>query len=100
MKRHGPRHPCAPARGVCARVHPFSFAGEDKLFAAGETVGYVPLTGLRLGASICYFLRFPALYSAMAQAFEATVCIANWLEARIYHWHVPLAARAIENQMI
>jgi omega-amidase len=91
--------PDGAARVVYAKLHPFSFAGEDEIFAAGDAIGYAPLTGLRLGASICYDLRFPALYSAMAAACEAAVCIANWPEGRIHHWHALLVARAIENQM-
>lgn len=87
------------ARVVYAKMHPFSFAGEDAVFEAGATLGYATVGGSKLGVSICYDLRFPALYAAMATECEAVVCIANWPEGRIQHWHTLLVARAIENQM-
>jgi predicted amidohydrolase len=80
-------------------MHPFSFAGEDKVLEAGETLGYVDMPGMRLGSSICYDLRFPELYAAMAPYCHAAICIANWPASRVAHWRALLVARAIENQM-
>jgi predicted amidohydrolase len=54
-----------------------------------------------LGLTICYDLRFPELYRAIA-ARGARVCAipsAFTLETGKDHWHVLLRARAIENQM-
>jgi predicted amidohydrolase len=53
----------------------------------------------RLGVSICYDLRFPALYRALAEAGATmlTVPSAFTRQTGEAHWHVLLRARAIEN---
>jgi predicted amidohydrolase len=53
-----------------------------------------------LGLSICYDLRFPELYRAMAAqgARIITVPSAFTYETGKDHWHVLLRARAVENQ--
>ncbi len=86
------------ARALYEKIHPFSFAGEDAVFGAGERLGLTQAGGARIGAAICYDLRFPELYSAMAPASEVIVTIANWPEKRVAHWRALLRARAIENQ--
>jgi deaminated glutathione amidase len=53
----------------------------------------------RLGMSVCYDLRFPHLYRALAQAgadFLAVPSVFTVPTGRA-HWHVLLRARAIEN---
>lgn len=52
-----------------------------------------------LGLSICYDLRFPRLYRALAKAgaFALTVPSAFTETTGKAHWHVLLRARAIEN---
>lgn len=82
-----------------AKTHAFSFAGEDRVLQAGSTLGLTGVAGLRLGCSICYDLRFPELFSVMAQRCNAVVNIANWPIHRIAHWRALLVARAIENQL-
>lgn len=86
------------ARAIYEKVHPFSFAGEDKIFAPGERVGGFRIEEFGFGAAVCYDLRFPELYAAMASSCEALITIANWPKARIKHWRLLLQARAIENQ--
>jgi omega-amidase len=83
---------------VYAKIHPFSFAGEDLALQAGARLGAVTLGELELGCSICYDLRFPEMYSAMARSCNAVVNIANWPIKRVGHWRALLVARAIENQ--
>jgi len=54
-----------------------------------------------LGLTICYDLRFPELYRAIA-ARGARICAvpaAFTMETGKDHWHVLLRARAIENQL-
>jgi deaminated glutathione amidase len=66
---------------------------------ADVVVAETPWGGL--GLTICYDLRFPELYRAIA-ARGARVCAvpaAFTLETGKDHWHVLLRARAIENQM-
>lgn len=82
-----------------SKIHPFSFAGEDKVMQAGNKLGLTCVADLRLGCSICYDLRFPELFSAMAPFCDAVVNIANWPARRVAHWRALLIARAIENQL-
>ena len=52
----------------------------------------------RLGMTICYDLRFPALYRALAQAGAQMLAIpaAFTVPTGKAHWHVLMRARAIE----
>jgi predicted amidohydrolase len=54
-----------------------------------------------LGLSICYDLRFPELYRALAGRGARIVAVpsAFTVETGKDHWHVLLRARAIENQV-
>lgn len=82
-----------------AKFHPFTFSGEDEVIAPGEDLGFIKISGLTLGASICYDLRFPLLFAIMAPQISGAICIANWPAKRVAHWRALLVARAIENQM-
>ncbi len=82
-----------------SKIHPFSFAGEEKVLEAGDALGLVQTSGLMLGCSICYDLRFPELFSLMSRQCNAVVNIANWPARRVDHWRALLIARAIENQL-
>jgi omega-amidase len=90
--------PLKKARVVYEKTHPFSYAGEDKFYAAGKVLGFIHFSALRFGAAICYDLRFPEIFSTMAREVDAFVIIANWPKKRIDHWFGLLKARAIENQ--
>jgi predicted amidohydrolase len=52
-----------------------------------------------LGLSICYDLRFPALYAALSAAGATVLSIpaAFTVPTGRAHWHVLMRARAIEN---
>jgi predicted amidohydrolase len=54
---------------------------------------------LRLGLTVCYDVRFPGLYRALAMAGAEVLCVpANFTERTGRdHWEVLLRARAIEN---
>ncbi|MEI6135663.1 MAG: nitrilase-related carbon-nitrogen hydrolase [Desulfomonile sp.] len=81
------------------KIHSFSYAQENKYFRAGETPVFFGLNGLCIGLTICYDLRFPALYQALARNCDVIINIANWPERRLEHWDTLLRARAIENQV-
>jgi len=53
----------------------------------------------RLGVTICYDLRFPALYRALAEAGATMLAIpsAFTVQTGEAHWHTLMRARAIEN---
>jgi len=81
------------------KIHPFSFANEDKYFGKGKNPVVTKVKGIKTGLSICYDLRFPELYRFYAkEKVHLIVDIANWPNTRIEHWRTLLKARAIENQ--
>jgi len=86
------------AEAVYAKIHPFSFSGEDKVVEMGSAPCVLEAGGLHLGCSVCYDLRFPELFSPMAPGCDAMINIANWPAPRAAHWRALLVARAIENQ--
>ena len=72
---------------------------ESRTVAGGAAAVTADLPWGRIGLSICYDLRFPQLYRALAQhgAFALTVPSAFTETTGKAHWHVLLRARAIEN---
>jgi len=94
----GLARPDGGVEALYEKIHPFSLAGEDAVFGAGDTLGFAEVRGMRLGMAICYDLRFPELYAAMSDRCDALVTIANWPARRVGHWRILLQARAIENQ--
>ncbi len=72
---------------------------ESAAFRAGEAtvVAQTPLG--KAGLSICYDLRFPALYQALSGAGATLLSIpaAFTVPTGEAHWHVLMRARAIEN---
>ena len=81
-----------------AKIHPFSYSGEDQVYRAGEKLVQAQVKDIRIGGYICYDLRFPEIFSAMRDQYEAIMVIANWPETRAEQWETLLKARAIENQ--
>jgi predicted amidohydrolase len=53
----------------------------------------------RIGLSVCYDLRFPQLYRALARAGAVVLTVPSAFTETTgkAHWHVLLRARAIEN---
>ena len=81
------------------KVHPFSYAKEDKYYDAQKEIVITKIDQTKIGLSVCYDLRFPELYRLYAiEHAEILVDIANWPVSRIDHWKTLLKARAIENQ--
>ena len=82
-----------------SKIHPFSFAGEDRRFARGGDVVTFAWGGFAVAPFVCYDLRFPEVFRVAARAgADLLLVIANWPAAREAHWLALLAARAIENQ--
>ena len=81
-----------------SKIHPFSFAGEEKFFGGGDGVVTWEIAGARLTPLVCYDLRFPEPFRLAAGETDAFVVIANWPERRRAHWQLLLRARAVENQ--
>lgn len=82
-----------------AKIHPFSYSGEDLKFRGGSTLADFALNGIPCSSFICYDLRFPEIFQAASQKAHMIVVPANWPAARSEHWKALLRARAIENQV-
>jgi predicted amidohydrolase len=76
----------------------FAFAGEHEHYAPGDARVVVTIDGIRIAPLVCYDLRFPELFRAVAREVDAFVLVANWPAARRLHWDTLARARAIENQ--
>jgi deaminated glutathione amidase len=72
---------------------------ESAVFRPGDAAVVARLPWGVLGMTVCYDLRFPHLYRALAQAGAdfLTVPSAFTVPTGRAHWHVLLRARAIEN---
>ena len=81
-----------------AKIHPFSFGGEDLHYDAGDRVVTLPVEGVRVTPFVCYDLRFPEPFRVAARDTDLFCVVANWPEPRREHWRTLLRARAIENQ--
>lgn len=82
-----------------AKIHPFSYSGEDNYYIGGDKIVSSKLGDATMGSTICYDLRFPEIYQALSKNCNVVLNIANWPESRVNHWNTLLEARAIENQM-
>lgn len=99
----------APDGGIVAKydkLHMFDvdLAGgesyrESASYAAGSEAVTADLPWGRLGMTVCYDLRFPALYRALAKQGAAFLAIPAAFTRKTgeAHWHVLMRARAIEN---
>lgn len=72
---------------------------ESRNFRPGDVAILADLPWMRLGLTICYDLRFPALYRALAEAGASALAIPSAFTRQTgeAHWHVLIRARAIEN---
>jgi predicted amidohydrolase len=76
----------------------FAYANEHGCYEPGDGPTTAMVRGVRIGLFICYDLRFPELFRAIAPDVDAMFVIANWPAGRRPHWDALLPARAIENQ--
>jgi predicted amidohydrolase len=72
---------------------------ESRNYRPGEIAIAADLPWGRLGLTICYDLRFPALYRALAEAGCSFLAVPSAFTRQTgeAHWHVLNRARAIEN---
>ena len=98
--------PAGETRGRYDKIHLFDVdlpSGErwreSAAYRSGEAVTLVEGTPVgSLGMTICYDLRFPALFARLAEAGADTIVVpaAFTVPTGKAHWHVLLRARAIE----
>jgi deaminated glutathione amidase len=72
---------------------------ESRNYRPGEMAVLADLPWGRLGLTVCYDLRFPALYRALAEGGATMLAIPSAFTKQTgeAHWHVLVRARAIEN---
>jgi len=99
--------PDGEIRATYRKVHMFDvevdgvvYAESDNEQAGDEVVLSELATGTRLGMTVCYDLRFPELYRALAVGGAEVIVVpsAFTLATTRDHWEVLIRARAIENQ--
>jgi predicted amidohydrolase len=99
-------HPDGSIAAQYNKLHLFDVDIEEKrfresdIFQAGDSPVFGTVSGIKVGLSICYDLRFPELYRHYAQHGAKILCIpASFTKPTgKAHWEVLLRARAIENQ--
>ena len=100
--------PDGEVRAVYRKLHMFDVEVEGKSYRESDTdepgdgiVVSETSQGVRLGLSICYDVRFPELYRALALRGASVIAIpaAFTLPTTRDHWEVMVRARAIENQV-
>lgn len=72
---------------------------ESRNYKPGELAVVADLPWGRLGVTICYDLRFPSLYRALAEGGSSFLAIPSAFTKQTgeAHWHVLNRARAVEN---
>ncbi len=94
--------PAGEVRAKYRKTHLFAVTPveEQKCFAEGRDLTTYSFGEFNLGLSICYDLRFPELYRALALEKSADVFIISsaWPFPRLEHFRTLALARAIENQ--
>jgi predicted amidohydrolase len=98
--------PAGEIRGRYDKIHLFDVDlpggerwRESAAYRPGEAVTLVEGTPVgTLGLTICYDLRFPALFARLAEAGADTIAVpaAFTVPTGKAHWHILLRARAIE----
>lgn len=73
---------------------------ESSAYQPGERAVLAETPWGKLGMTVCYDLRFPGLYRALAQAGAVFISVPSSFQRQTgkAHWHTLLRARAIENE--
>ena len=82
------------------KTHLFAPIDEDKCCTPGDALASFDCGPWKVGLTICYDLRFPEIYRALAVDHGSNVFIISsaWPFPRLEHQRVLATARAIENQ--
>jgi predicted amidohydrolase len=80
------------------KQHLFSYAGEDRHYAAGKHSIIIEYKGWWIFPQICYDLRFSESSRNVSGNYDVLLYVANFPAVRQYAWNHLLIARAIENQ--
>ena len=81
------------------KLHLFPLTGENLYYGRGDEMVTFDTNLGRVGAMICYDLRFPELARHLfLDGARLFVVCAQWPLTRVAHWQKLIQARAIENQ--
>lgn len=85
---------------ICGRYSKIHLFGREKEYLSrGADICVCDTEFGKTGLSICYDLRFPELYRAMAdKGAELFLNCSAWPKSRFEHWRILNRARALENQ--
>lgn len=74
---------------------------ESQYTQAGNNIVVVDVAGVKVGLTVCYDMRFPSLFQALAQRGAQIILVPSAFTQPTgqAHWHTLLRARAIENQV-
>lgn len=83
------------------KVHIFGYRSrETELLTPGTRAGAVATQFGQVSGTTCYDLRFPGLWARLVDAgAEFVIVPAAWPAARLAHWRLLTAARALDNQV-
>lgn len=87
---------------VYKKIHLFDAFGykESELFSPGRELAIVELRGFNVGLAVCFDLRFPELFRAMAyRGVNLFIVPSAWYkgEHKLEQWRILIMARAHEN---
>ena len=85
-----------------SKVHVFGYQSrEAELIQPGDSLDVTGTEFGALGTTTCYDLRFPELWRGLVDnGAELAVVPAAWPMARLEHWRLFTAARAVEQQIL
>jgi len=87
--------------GSYRKIHLFRLMQEHRYLAPGDHATLCPTPWGPVGLAICYDLRFPELFRAMALAGAVLFLVpAQWPMLRVEAWLLLARARAVENELI
>ncbi|WP_150460974.1 carbon-nitrogen family hydrolase [Nesterenkonia ebinurensis] len=83
-----------------SKIHGFGHQSEEReRMAAGDTLDIAETPYGRASSTTCYDLRFPGLWSRLADGGADLIFVpAAWPAIRRDHWRLLTSARAVENQ--
>lgn len=83
------------------KIHLFDAFGfrESETVAEGREPGLVEVAGVRVGLTLCYDVRFPGLYTELADRGAQVICVAaSWGAGpgKVEQWELLTRARALD----
>jgi len=81
-----------------SKIHQIGIMDEDRFYRPGREPVTFEFMDMQMACFICYDLRFPELFRAVADQCHLVMVIASWPAVRQAHWEILLKARAVENQ--